>query len=80
MRDLPEAITQMVEHAYANFESMKRAGKVTAEWEADYHSMMSLFTLAHLAWNEVIEDSASWKIIRETIATRWEAYVDKHPD
>jgi hypothetical protein len=79
VRELPEAIAQMVDHAYADFESMKRRGKVTPEWEADYNAMMSLFTLAHIAWNEVIEDSASWTIIRETIAFRWEQYTGKHP-
>jgi hypothetical protein len=79
MRDLPEAITQMVDHAHADFETSKRQGRVTEEWEADYNAMMSLFTLAHLAWNELVEDSASWTIIRETVATRWEAYVGKHP-
>jgi hypothetical protein len=79
VRDLPNAIASMVEHAQANFEAKQTAGKVTPAWKEDYESLIELFALAHIAWNEVIEDSASWHIIRDALATRWTLYVQAHP-
>jgi hypothetical protein len=79
MRDLPDAIAMMVQHTQVNFERNTKCGKVTPEWEADYHSLMSLFALAQIAWNETVEDSASWHIIKDHIAARWTLYTQTHP-
>jgi len=79
VRELPRAITSMVEHAQENFEAKQTAGKVTPEWKEDYESLIELFALAQIAWNEIIEDSASWHIIRDALANRWALYIEAHP-
>ena len=79
MRELPPAIVMMVEHIQANFDRNARDRKVTTAWADDYHSLMNMFALAQIAWNETVEDSACWHIIRDHISLRWRQYAETHP-
>ena len=79
MRDLPHAIAMMVKHTQANFERCMKDGKITPEWKADYQSLMSFFALVQIAWNETVDDSACWHIVRDHIAARWTLYSETHP-
>ena len=78
MLDLPPAIAMMVEHAQKDFEKNKKLSRITAEWEADYQSLMSFFALVQIAWHETVNESACWHLIKEHIITRWTQYIDKH--
>ena len=79
MRDLPPAIAMMVEHAQTDFEKNRKQRRITPEWDADYQSLMRFFALVQIAWNETVEDSASWHIIKDHIITRWSHYTETHP-
>jgi len=79
MRDLPPAIAMMMEHARMDFEKNRQQGRITPEWEAGYQSLMRFFALAQIAWNETVDDSACWHIVKDHIITRWTQYSEAHP-